>query len=240
MSRPDTNAGVNDSADVVPLSSPQMAREHCEEYRNTVSGLLDGGSPSMTDSERGQSIRMLIRYSDLQVTRIALWADGPVDLLASATRNLLEWSLWCKAISEGTEERDILTDDFEADVFEMMRVNPVVNSEVYESVFPAQEERGPGFTAAIKQFQNTASEVLKAFGDENGRLPKRVQLSALRNPIDNFVFKMCSKLVHPTSVSIRMLPNETQEQLETKCMYLRSVALFYATGGLNLLVSGPS
>jgi len=54
------------------------------------------------------------------------------------------------------------------------------------------------------------------------------------------VFKMCSKLVHPTSVSILRLPNETESQLETRRVHLRSVALYYANVGLDALLAVPS
>src|ERR1035438_6907722 len=86
--------------DVVLLTSPESAREHCDEYRRKIDGLLHDGLSRLSSPDHAKAVRMLIQYADLQVTRVALWAEGPVDLLAYMTRNFLEWSLWCKFVSE--------------------------------------------------------------------------------------------------------------------------------------------
>ena len=65
-------------------------------------------------------------------------------------------------------------------------------------------------------------------------------MSGFRNEIEEFVFKMCSKLLHPTSVSILLLPNSTEAELETKRVHFRSVALHYAKIGLDALLAMPS
>ena len=63
--------------DVVVLASPESASEHCDEYRRKIDGLLHGGLPGLSNPDHAKAVRMLIQYADLQVTRVALWAEGP-------------------------------------------------------------------------------------------------------------------------------------------------------------------
>ena len=227
--------------DIVLISSPEAAREHCDEYRKRIAELLQGGLPVLSNPEHAKAVRMLIQYADLQITRVALWSDGPVDLLAYVTRNLLEWSLWCEYLSEAPTNIDALLDkEAGVDVMDMLRLNPALNQALHARVFPPDNTKGPVYKAALERAQNANITLLKTLEAEYGQRPKRVQLSDFRNEIEDFVFKMCSKLVHPTSLSILLLPNYTEAHLETTVFNLRSVALFYAKVGLDALLAMPS
>jgi hypothetical protein len=91
----------------------------------------------------------------------------------------------------------------------------------------------------LAQAQDATLTLLKTFEDEWGR-PKRVQLGEFRNELEDFVFKMCSKLVHPTSFSILLLPTFSEAQLETRRAHFLSLALYYAKVGLDALLAVPS
>jgi hypothetical protein len=115
---------------------------------------------------------------------------------------------------------------------------PLLNPGLYSKAFATDEERGPVYTGALEKAQDAAANVLKAFENDAGRLPKRVQLSEFRNEIDDYVFKLCSKLLHPTALSILVWPNVTDAQLETNRVHLRTLALYYADVGLDALLVG--
>jgi hypothetical protein len=97
--------------EIFVLSSPDDARQHCDACRKRIVGLLRGGLPGFSNPEHANCVRMLLQYADLQITRVALWSDGPVDLLASVTRNLLEWCLWCKVVRESPKGIEELIND---------------------------------------------------------------------------------------------------------------------------------
>lgn len=179
---------------------------------------------------------MLLTYADVQIERLASWSGGPVDLLAWVTRNLLEWSVWCRFVSGGAINMDKLLDDAKADLIDMVRFIP----DVVQIHFSAHE-KNPVETATLDRLAESTSTVLASFKDDEGRLPKRVRLSDLRNEVtEDFVFKLCSKLLHPTSVSLLLLPKETGPQLETRRLNLLNVALFYASVGLEVLSAMPA
>ena len=184
---------------------------------------------------------MLIQYADLQITRVALWSDGPIDLLAYVTRNFLEWSLWCKYFSEAPTNIDtLLKNESGVDAMDMIRLNPALNPILHARVFPPDDTKGPVYKAALERAQDATSTLLKTFEAEYGQRPKRVQLGEFRNEMEEYVFKICSKLLHPTSVSILLFPNATEAQLETHRVHFRSLALYYAKAGLDALLSLPS
>src|ERR1700693_4023188 len=116
--------------DIVPIPSPEAAHQHCDEYRRRIAELLQGGLPVPSNPEHVKTIRMLIQYADLQITRVALWSDGPVDLLAYVTRNLLEWSLWCKVVSETPKNIGALMNDSQADLVDLLKFNPVLDPDL--------------------------------------------------------------------------------------------------------------
>ena len=151
-------------------------------------------------------------------------------MLAYVTRNFLEWSLWCRFVSEAPKNMEtFLTNDFGADVVDLIKFNPVLNPVLYSKVFSANEKRGPVYAAALDRAWDANFKVLKAFENDSGRPPKKLQLG--------FVFKLCSKLLHPTPMSILVLPNETESHLHTQRVHLRSAALYYANVGLDAIAS---
>ncbi len=118
-------------------------------------------------------------------------------------------------------------------MIDLIKVNPALNPDLDL----ATDRRGPVCTAALEKVRDSAANLLKALETEDGRLPKRVQLSKFRRVPEDLVFKICSKLVHPTSVSILTLPNETESQLEARRVHFRSLSLFYAKAGLDALLA---
>jgi hypothetical protein len=82
---------------------------------------------------------VLIQYAELQITRVALWSDGPVDLLAYVTRNFLEWSLWCTYLSEAPTNIDTPL-KIGADTMDMIKFNPALNPTLHARVFPPDDK----------------------------------------------------------------------------------------------------
>jgi hypothetical protein len=227
--------------DFVPISSPEAARQHFDEYRRRIAELLQGGLPVLSNPEHAKAVLMLIQYADLQITRVALWSDGAIDLLAYVTRNLLEWSLWCKYLNEAPTNIDtLLKNEAGVDAMDMFRLNPALNPILHARVFPPDDTKGPVYKVALERAQDATSTLLKTFEAEHGQRPKRVPLGEFRNEIEDYVFKICSKLLHPTSVSILLFPNATEAQLEIHRVHFRSLALYYAKAGLDALLSLPS
>jgi hypothetical protein len=234
-------AGLDiDGLGIAILRSPDAAHQCCDEYRCRVAGFLDGGLPGgLSSHEHEKSIRILIRYADLQVARVALWLEGPVDLLAYVTRNLLEWSLWCRLAGAAPNNIDVLINDCKADVVDVIRFNPMFDPVLYSSVFSIRANTVPQ-TAALERLWEATSNLLQVFEDDNGRLPKTTQLAKLRNEHEDWVFKECSKLLHPTAMSMLMLPNATEASLEQRRVFFRSVALHFADVGLDALLAIPT
>jgi hypothetical protein len=227
--------------DIVLISTPEAARQHCDEYRKRIAELLEGGFPGLSNPEHAKVIRMLIQYADLQITRIALWSDGPVDLLAYVTRTILEWSKWCKYVSEAPTNIDTLRGkESWLDLMDMVKFNPVFNATLYARAFPPDDTMGPVFKASLERAQDATSTLLKTSEAEYGQRQKKVPLREFRNEIEDYVFMFCSKLLHPTSLSILLFPNVTEAQLETHRVNFRSIALFYAKAGLDALLAVPS
>jgi hypothetical protein len=229
-----------DGLGIAILRSPDAARQRCDEYRSRIAGLLHEGLPSGILSHKyAKNIRLLILYADLHVARVALWSDGPVDLLAYVTRNLLEWSLWCKVVCAAPENIETLMNDAKADVVDLIKRNPMYDPVLYSNVLSTRENTVTQ-TAALERLWKTTSQLLKSFEDNDGRLPKTTQLGKMRNEYEDWVFKECSKLLHPTAISILVLPNATEVDLEQRRVFFRSVALYFATGGLDALLAMPT
>jgi hypothetical protein len=75
-------------------------RESIDRTRAALAGLT-ATTPASEDAKARLSI---LRYLDVQLERAAVWADGPVDLLALVLRNLMELRSWASDINRGAEE----------------------------------------------------------------------------------------------------------------------------------------
>ena len=126
---------------------------------------------------------------------------------------------------------EALTSDSVADLIDFIR--PILTLDSLDPTFLSTN----GIRVTFEQLRKSTAALLKELTNADGRLPKPLRLGEFRNKAEDIVFKSCSKLLHPTSVSILMLPDETEAQLEARRVYLRSVALYYANTGLDALLA---
>ena len=218
--------------DLVVLSSSEVTRQECEKFLAVSNRLLTAEQTSALDPDH---FNALLNYARLQITRVTQWSDGPADLLAGTTRNLLEWSLWCQFIVEDPKNLDVLTKDARADLVDLISINPALDEVLYRESFSSQELSAER-TEALMKTRASIDTVLKAFENDVGRLPKRLRLDGLRNRLDDYVFKACSKEIHPTATSLLMTPRMTNAETEARLTNFRTLALHYANLGLNALM----
>jgi len=103
--------------------------------------------------------------------------------LGNATIYLRLAALRCKVVREAPKNIDTLTNDFEADAIDLIKYNPALNPDLYSTVFSKDENIEPVHAALLERVRDASSALLKAFENDDGQLPRRVQLGAFRNEL---------------------------------------------------------
>lgn len=152
-------------------------------FRPIIRELLK--TPELSFNERHDRIfQNLLTYIDVQLSRVLAPDPIPVDLMALATRNLIEVALWCQFITTSEEHLQQFDDEVSFDLADLFKfVDP--SSENYASL-----EQG------VKRF--IASGKLTRLERTGGS--------------DKFWFKICSKIIHPTAWSINLLPGSSHAE----------------------------
>jgi hypothetical protein len=118
---------------------------------------------------------LLRSYLDLQLERLNKWADGPVDLLALVTRDLLELLFWVEYVLEAEEHAQ-----------RFLREHRIDLAELVKKAISAFE------TQAGEMFNESPSGLTQLLAEKG----KRVGATG-RSALDAYTFKLCSKYIHP-------------------------------------------
>jgi hypothetical protein len=121
--------------------------------------------------------RNLLKYVDVQLSRMLVRKPIPLDLMALITRDLIEVALWCQFITASNENLRQFDDEVGIDLMEMLKLVDPSGTE-YPSL--QASAKGLGVSGKSTRMEKTGKG-------------------------DKFWFKLCSKMIHPTAWSINML-----------------------------------
>lgn len=129
-------------------------------------------------------VKSLLSYVDVQVSRLITYTpNGPTDLVALATRNLIEISLLSYFVTRNKDN--------------MRRFRKEVYVDLYE-LFKTLDKSGDRYAELARQV-----EALDVASN------KRIDLSKER-PGDKFWSKLCSKHIHPSAWSLNTRGSKSQ------------------------------
>jgi hypothetical protein len=115
----------------------------------------------------------LLSYLSVQLQRGLRWLKDDLDLLAGVVRSVSELAIWAKFVNESDENANRFLQEHAVDMKELM-----------------------GYSSAAVRAPQT--ETLPFIEEYLASLPKRVALKR-STEIDDYVFKLCSKYVHPSA-----------------------------------------
>ena len=183
-------------------------KDAIRELRWIIRALLK--SSKLSNNKRHDRIfRNLLTYIDVQLSRMLVRKSLPVDLMALATRNLIEVALWCQFITTSKENLRQFDDEVMIDLVDLFRfVDP--SSENY----PSLEQR-------VKRLMVSG----------------KFTLLEKTSKSDKFWFKICSKMIHPTAWSINLLLGSSN--VDYYRLELSAYALKCATRAVSSLTGWP-
>jgi hypothetical protein len=158
-----------------PPKTIRDLKDAVRRFRRIIRSLLRTTKVS-ANKRRDRIFQNLLTYIDVQLARMSARKAPPVDLMALVTRDLIEVALWCQFITATKENMQQFDDEVRIDLVDMFKlVDPS------DEAYPALEE-------SVKRLGVSGNGV---------RLKKTAG--------DRFWFKLCSKMIHPTSWSINVL-----------------------------------
>jgi hypothetical protein len=143
----------------------------------------------------------LLRYLSLQLTRAIKWLNGDLDLLAFVVRSTGELALWARFVNANEKNARRFLEDHQADGKELVEYGELATKGAELKSLPFMDE----YFAS---------------------LPKRLKLSRSTD-VDNYVFKLTSKYIHPSAwllTNLRKINGFTMERI-----ILRLFLIKYAT-----------
>jgi hypothetical protein len=154
------------------IYTPEFVREQVRLLRDVTSTATE---PEQSVPETQAGMR-LTQYLDVQLVRLDSCAAGPNDLLALVVRNLLETLIWANFVRRGAVEATQFLSERAIDLKEIAKLSRSLQSNSSEDL-----ER----VAAIEEV------FLKVPG-------RRLQLKR-NSQVEEVIFKLCSKYIHPSS-----------------------------------------
>lgn len=189
------------------IYTPEFVRERVKLLRGVTSTATE---PEESVPETQAGIR-LIRYLDFQLVRLDACAAGPNDLLALVVRNLLETLAWAKFVMSGPTEATRFLSEYAIDLKEIAKLSRVLRS--------TSSEHPERSVAAIEEV------FLRVPG-------QRLQLKRHGN-VEEVIFKLCSKYIHPSSWLLGRLQRLDENSPHRKLFC--ELALNYAHNIIHIL-----
>jgi hypothetical protein len=153
-------------------------------------------------SDQQRARYRILRYVDLQLARGVRWAEDEADLMASVMRSLIELKFWAKFVSES-----------EAKATQFLNEANIDTKELYERL----EKLTPSDSLPMSQLPSVKG--------------KRVSVQPSGDQ-EQLTWKVCSKLIHPTSWGINHF-EETVQNADTR-QFLAIQVLLYGWGIVNI------
>lgn len=116
----------------------------------------------------------ILRYVDLQLSRSVKWVEREADLMATVMRSLIELRFWANYVSESEENATRFLEEANIDLKELR--------DRLQKTRPADAEPLPEPPETTEK--------------------KRVSVGPSGDPQEELTWKMCSKLIHPSSWGI--------------------------------------
>ena len=123
---------------------------------------------------------LLLNYLDVLAARFEEWVNAPLDVLAFVVRNLLEYSALLRSALDSEERRAVLANEALLDVQDLDRKSSRMFADA--GVDPPARSRGAG--------------------EVNWQVFTEERIVGRRDSFDSWVFKLCSKVMHPTAIRI--------------------------------------
>jgi hypothetical protein len=186
--------------------TPTYVRRHISSFRKKIAKDVHQRAPTATwdtssDYDVAQVIlakHKILRYLDVQLRRAHQWASSDIDMLAWSTRNIMEVTLWLDFLAEDPKNVKLFIRDECIDLHELAELNLACLDELQPS--------------------SNASQALKLL-----KAMKRYKHIRFKDKIASdkgltLQFKICSKLLHPTALSISSLPEQAASPLRTQIL----------------------
>jgi hypothetical protein len=187
--------------------APERVLAQIQELR----GHLKDDLLPMVESRADVSLVLpFVRYLDAWASHFGEQLNAPLEFLAFATRNLLEFSLLLPVVFSSAESRILFLN-------EALRLDPA------------------DLHARLSQLFSSVDAHLPASSTEDvDWLPESdVRLAGKRDPFDAWLHKFCSKLMHPTAIMI-MVPEAIAD--DPKRTTLRFAGMQYLGKSYNFLL----
>lgn len=156
------------------IYTPEFVREQVKLLRAVTSTATE---PEQPVPETQAGIR-LIQYLDVQLVRLDSCAAGPNDMLALVVRNLLETLIWANFVMRGATEATQFLSEPAIDLKEIAKLSRSLQST------NSSEDLGSSVAAIEELFLRVPGQ--------------RIRL--MRNShVEDMIFKVCSKYIHPSS-----------------------------------------
>jgi len=141
--------------------------------------LRDDLFPAVAEREDVAFITPFLAYLDSQAARFAEWVNAPLDLLAIVIRNLLEYSILLPVVFDTQENKTLFLNEAYLDLQDLDRKLTRIFSKIGATVPRTSDEERPDWLP----FAND-------------------RLTGQRDPFDSWVYKFCSKIMHPTAIRV--------------------------------------
>ena len=150
-------------------------------------------------SDQQRARYRILRYLDLQLARSVGWVDKEADLMALVMRNLIELKFWAKFVSESEEKATQFVNESNIDLREV--------AEHLKRLMPVDAETMPH----LPPHSDGKRVDVRRSGDQ-----------------EELIWKMASKLIHPSSHVINGFENTMNDQANNQFFSLQ--ILIYGWG----------
>ena len=150
-------------------------------------------------SDQQRARYRILRYLDLQLARSVGWVDKEADLMAWVMRNLIELKFWAKFVSESEEKATQFVNESNIDLREV--------AEHLKRLMPVDAETMPH----LPPHSDRKRVDVRRSGDQ-----------------EELIWKMASKLIHPSSNVINGFENTMNDQANNQFFALQ--ILIYGWG----------
>jgi hypothetical protein len=155
-------------------------------------------------SDQQRARYCILRYVDLQLARSVEWVEREADLMATVMRSLIELKSWARFVSTSPENASRFLDEANIDLKEL--------ADRLGKARPADSEAMPEPPPTKEK--------------------KRVPVGPSGEPQEELTWKLCTKLIHPSSWGINHFEETVNNPDHTQ--FLAIQVLWYGWGIVNV------
>jgi hypothetical protein len=140
----------------------------------------------------------ILKYLDVQLDRAHKWANSDIDMLAWSARNIMEAGLWLEFLAENPKNITLFIREECRDHHELVKL-----------MLLCLDEYEPSSNAGKALSVINGIKLFKPLGFRD---------KIIANKTLTLQFKLCSKLLHPTALSISGLSEQSTPQLRSQIL----------------------